>query len=71
MFPPCRMLDVPVPPLVPMSPSRIRYVHADVMPVAVPETFAVRPPLTRTFHEVVVRDMSMAIHPPHRRSDAE
>ena len=59
------------PPPDPKSPSRIRYVHADVIPVAVPETSAVRPPFSMTVHVVVVSVMSTATHELLRRSDAE
>ena len=67
-FPPCWIADKAEPPEEPRSPLARNHVQADVIPVAVPETFAVCPPLIRTCHVVVVKVAVTWNHVSFRRS---
>ena len=68
MLPPWARPEGLAPPPDPKSPHRIRYVHALVMPVADPDTSAVRPPFSRTSQVVVVSVMSTATQAKEREN---
>ena len=71
MFAPCTS-PVPAvePPFAPRSPLRMSQAHAEVIPVAVPETFAFTPPSSHTCQVVAVRVTVAMCQELPRRSDA-
>ena len=70
-LPPCWIADRVLPPEEPRSPLARNHVQAEVIPVAVPETSAVCPPLTRTRQAVGVKVAATWNHDPFLSSDPE
>ena len=69
-LPPWVMPAGVAPPSLPKSQLTITYVHALVIPVAVPVTLALAPPSSHTCHAVVVIVTVIRCHELDRRSES-